>query len=50
MQGVMIEETTSIQVEELEQPTAEEEDEQMQCQELSQQIEKLIEVIDMELE
>ena len=46
----MIEEIILILVEEPEQPIAEEEDEQMQYWELSQQIEQLIEVTNMELE
>lgn len=46
----MKEETMSIQVDESEQPSAKKEGERMQDQELSQQIEQLIEVTDMELE
>lgn len=45
----MIEQTTPIQVEELEQPKTKEEGEQMQDRELAQQIEKLVEVTNMEL-
>ena len=47
---MMIEKTMPIQVDELEQPVAEEEGEKMQDQKLSQQVEKLIEATDMELE
>lgn len=46
----MIEKTSSIQVDDSKQPTTEEEGEQMQDREISQQIEKLIEVTDMEME
>lgn len=46
----MIEKTTLIQVEELEQPVEEEQGEQVQVRELAQQNEQMVEVTDMELE
>lgn len=49
-QGMMMEQTTPIQVDESEKPPTKEEGEQMKDWEIYQQIEKMIEVTDMWLE